>query len=122
VEFYYSPNGEIPAAAFYENCSEGEKRRFFHIVEHLTDHPRGKPLPKTMFHEEDATNKIYAIKAQACRYLGFFAPGGKFIVCETYYKQTQALGRREKRFVEKTAETKKEYTERVQRGEYYESE
>lgn len=121
VEFYYTDDGHIPASKFYESCSEEQKRRLLHIVEHLTDNPRGKSLPKTMFNEEDPSEQIYAIKPFKGRYLGFFAPGGKFVVGETYLKQTQILGKREKEHVKRTIERKKNYFTRVKAGDYYES-
>ncbi len=122
VEFYFSADGEIPAANFYNERSDDEKRRLFHIVEHLTDNPPGKPLPKTMFNEEDAAEGIYAIKPFNGRYLGFFAPNKKFIVCDTYLKQTQKVGRREKRHIKATIAKKKDYLTRIKAGTYYGSE
>jgi hypothetical protein len=120
VEFYYRADGSIPAEQFYNARSDGEKRRLFHILEQMTDHPRGKPLPKTMFNEEDAANEIYAFKPFKGRYLGFFAPGGKFIICDTYLKQTQQVGKREKQQIKATIAKKKDYFDRVKSGAYYE--
>jgi Gp49-like protein DUF891 len=122
IEFYYGADGHIPAEEFYNARSDDEKRRLFHILEQLTDYPRGRPLPKTMFNEEDAANEIYAVKPFKGRYLGFFAPGGKFIICDTYLKQTQKVGKREKRHVKATITKKKDYSTRVKLGVYYEPE
>ena len=119
VEFYYDAGGNISAEEFYQERSDDDKRRLFHILEQLTDHPPGRPLPKTMFNEEDAENHIFAVKPFAGRYLGFFAPGKKFIICDTYLKQTQKVGKREKQSIKATIAKKKDYLERVKRGVYY---
>jgi hypothetical protein len=120
VEFYYGADGDIPAEGFYRTRSDDEKRRLFHILEQLTDHPPGRPLPKTMFNEEDENDQIYAVKPFKGRYLGFFALGRKFIICDTYLKQTQKVGRREKHAIKATITKKKDYLERVEKGVYYE--
>ncbi len=73
-----------------------------------------------MFNLEDNAEKIFAIKPVAARYLGFFTGQRKFIITETYMKQTQRLGTRERRHVETAVHRKREYVERTRRGDYYE--
>ena len=120
VEFYYTEDGQVPAEGFYDSRSEDEKRRFLHIVEHLANQPPGRLLPRAMFNLEDNAEKIFAIKPVAARYLGFFTHDRKFIITETYVKQTQRLGSRERRMVNTAIQRKRDYAERTRRGDYYE--
>lgn len=120
IEFYYNSNGRMPGFQYYKRCPEAGKRRFLHIVEHLAGQARGEPLPKTMFNMEDHKNRIFAVKPASDRYLGFYAPGGKFIITNAYTKQTQKLGRREQSSIEAAIKMKTDYADRVRKEEYYE--
>lgn len=120
LEFYYTQDARVPVSGFYRSRPEEERRRFLHIVEYLTDQPAGRLLPRAMFNLEDADEKIFAIKPYSSRYLGFFTTDKRFVICDAYLKQTQRLGRRERKHLATAINRKRDYLERTQGGVYYE--
>ena len=75
-----------------------------------------------MFNMEDREHKIFAVKPASGRYLGFYAPGGKFIITNAYTKKTQKVGRREQSSIEAAIKMKADYAGRVRKEDYYEEE
>ena len=74
----------------------------------------GKILNTTKFNSEG--DKIYAFKPAQERFICFFCYGKKIIVTNAYRKKTQKMPIREK---DRAKKRRKDYLDRLARGEYY---
>jgi phage-related protein len=75
----------------------------------------GEIKNKTKFNNEG--DKIYAFKPQPHRFLCFFFSGQKIIVTNAFYKKANKLPKNEK---DRAMKIKRNYEDRVKRGDYYE--
>lgn len=75
---------------------------------------KGKILSKVKFNYEG--DKIYAFKPKPDRFLCFFFKDSKIIITNAFEKKQDKLPPREK---EKALKLKKNYTDRVKGGTYY---
>src|SRR5579883_2711929 len=89
AEWYYTPEGKMPAKDYYDELSETDQDRFDDMIRYLCDTKPGSPLPKTLYRIEDHANKIYALKPRDERFFNFMTSGAKVIVTNAYHKHSQ---------------------------------
>ncbi len=115
VEWFYDEDGNSDSFTYFEELNSVQKQKFLHLVKRIGD--SGKINDKTKFRNEG--DKIYAFKPQPDRFLCFFFKGGKVIVTNAFVKRQDKLPPPEK---DKALQRMNSYTERVEKGEYYEQE
>ncbi|MCI5066538.1 type II toxin-antitoxin system RelE/ParE family toxin [bacterium] len=114
IEWYYDENGKSDVLEYYKNLSDTRRRKLLLLIKRMGD--AGRIFDETKFRNEG--EKIFAFKPQPDRYLCFFFEGKKIILTNAFQKKTRKLPKREK---ERALKIKKEYSDRVKRGEYYDS-
>ncbi len=113
LEWYYNEQEVSQALDFFDKLTAKEQDKLFYLVKRIGD--AGKINDKTKFrHEGDG---IYAFKPKPNRFLCFFIKDKKIIVTNAFVKKCQKLPKTEKM---KALDAKREYTNRVEKGEYYE--
>lgn len=115
VEWFYDEDGSSDSFIYFEDLDRVQKQKFLHLVKRIGD--AGKINDKTKFRNEG--DKIYAFKPQPDRFLCFFFKGGKVIVTNAFVKRQDKLPLPQK---DKALQRMKSYTERVEKGKYYEQE
>jgi len=113
IEWFYDEDRNSDSFAYFERLDRVQKQKFLHLVKRIGD--AGKINDKTKFRNEG--NKIYAFKPQPDRFLCFFFKGGKIIVTNAFVKRQDKLPPPQK---DKALQRMKSYTERVEKGKYYE--
>ncbi len=83
--------GRMMAKEYYDALSEEEQKRLDDLVSYLADSPIGTRMPKNLYNEEDAANKIYAFKPKDQRFFNFMTMGKKIIVIDAYRKHSQQM-------------------------------
>ena len=120
VEWYRDERGLMKAKRYYEALSPEERKRLDDVVAYFADSPLGTRLPKTLYNEEDAANKIYAFKPQAHRFFNFMTMGSKIIIMDAYRKHSQQMTKKDLRLLKMVIAAKEDYLRRVKAGTYYE--
>jgi hypothetical protein len=120
VEWYRDQKGEMKAKEYYGDLSKEEQKRLDDLVAYLADSPFGIRLPKNLYNEEDAANKIYAFKPQAHRFFNFMTVGRKVIIVDAYRKHSQQMTKKDLHLLKTVIEAKEDYLHRVKAGTYYE--
>lgn len=120
VEWYRNPAGRMKAKEYYDGLSKEERKRLDDLVAYLADSPFGTRLPKNLYNEEDAANKIYAFKPQAYRFFNFMTVGRKIIMVDAYRKHSQQMTKKDLHLLKTVIEAKEDYLHRVKVGTYYE--
>jgi hypothetical protein len=119
AEWYFTPEGDMPAYQYYQGMSAEDRARFFLIVQQFCDRRRGDFLPATIYRIEDRDNQIYAFKANAQRFFNFMTSGAKVIVTNAYPKDSQKMSKAGRSQMKVAAKYKADYLQRVSRGTYY---
>lgn len=119
VEWYRDGRGRMKAREYYVRLSEEEQKRLDDIVAYLADSPLGTRLPKTLYNEEDAVNRIYAFKSQVHRFFNFMAIGRKIIIVDAYRKHSQQMTKKDLRALKMVITAKADYLRRIKEGTYY---
>ncbi len=122
VEWYYTPNGQMPAREHFFSLPEQDQERLEKIVKHLADAPFGTRLPKSLYRAEDAANKIYAFKPRDERYFNFITSGRRIIITNAYRKHSQKMGKTDLDKLRTAPVYRQDYLRRVSNGNYYENE
>lgn len=115
IEWYYSPNGESQALAYYQSLNTGDRIKVLKLFKMMGD--VGKILDETKFRNEG--DKVYAFKPQPHRFLSFFVEGKKIIVTNAFWKKQDKLPKGEK---DRALSCMQSYKQRVKEGTYYEKE
>ena len=117
VEFYFTDAGKLPAKDYLEKSSLKVKIKLATFVKYIAD--AGEILDTTKFRLVDSKEKLYEFKPLSYRFFNFFFKGGKIIITNAYMKKSQKVDRRE---LKKAKDIKKDYTQRMKGGTYYEKE
>ncbi|OGR52729.1 MAG: hypothetical protein A3I11_00860 [Elusimicrobia bacterium RIFCSPLOWO2_02_FULL_39_32] len=120
VEWYRESSGRMKAKKYYEGISPEEQKRLDDIVVYFADSPLGTRLPKTLYNEEDAENKIYAFKPKDHRFFNFVTVGKKIIIVNAYRKHSQQMMKKDISLLKTVIASKNDYLLRVKGGTYYE--
>jgi len=120
VEWYRDGAGRLPAKEYYGRLSKEEQKRLDDLVTYLADSPLGTRLPKTLYNEEDAENKIYAFKPKEHRFFNFMTIGKKIIIVDAYRKHSQQMTKKDLNLLKTVIVAKNDYLQRVKAGTYYE--
>lgn len=117
IEFYYNGAGKLPAKEYLEasKSSLDLKLKIAALVKYITEY--GKIYDTTKFRIVDRKEKIYEFKPLNHRFFNFFYKGKKIIITNAYMKKSQKLDKKE---LKKAINMKKDYTNRVKGGTYYE--
>ena len=110
----------MKAKKYYEGISPEEQKRLDDIVVYFADSPLGTRLPKTLYNEEDAENKIYAFKPKDHRFFNFVTVGKKIIIVNAYRKHSQQMMKKDISLLKTVIASKNDYLLRVKGGTYYE--
>lgn len=113
IEFYYDEKGKSQSRNFVQGkLAREDVKKFLQLLRMMGDH--GEIRNKEKFRNEG--DKIYAFKPQPHRFLCFFVDKGKIIITNAFTKKGQKLPKSEK---ERALRIKRDYEERVKKGEYY---
>ena len=113
IEWYYNQKGKSQPLEFFNNLSQVEQQKFFHLLKRMGDF--GFISDKTKFRNED--DGIYAFKPQPNRFLSFFFEGKKIIITNAFIKKSQKLKKQDKYCAVLARE---DYSKRIKMGAYYE--
>lgn len=113
VEWYFSQQGKSEALEYFEQLSEGQQDKFFHLIQRIAD--TGTISNKEKFNYEG--DKIFAFKPAPDRFMCFFFENAKIIITNAYKKQTQKMPVCEK---ERALKAKSDYIDRCKKESYYE--
>jgi len=113
IEWYFSPLGKSNALEYYNDLTEPQKEKLFHLFQRMGD--TGSITNKEKFNYEG--DHIFAFKPVPDRFLCFFFEGSRIIVTNAFQKKTQKLPPREK---ERALKAKDDYAKRYKEGTYYE--
>jgi len=113
IEWYYSSISRSRARQYYNSLSVQERIQLLKLFKRLGD--SGEIKDKTKFRYEG--HQIYTFKPQPNRFLCFFFGKKKVIVTNGFKKKQNKFPKIEK---EKAMTLRKDYIQRVQKGNYYE--
>lgn len=120
AEWYYTPEGRLPALDYYEALPEVDRDRFDDLIRYLCETKPGTLLPKTLYRVEDHEHKIYALKPRDERFFNFMTAGAKIIVTNAYHKHSQRMTKADLECMEVAVSRRQDYLRRAQEGTYYE--
>lgn len=120
VEWYRDSAGRMKAKEYYDAMPQEDQKRLDDLVAYLADGPLGTRLPKTLYNEEDAENKIYAFKPRSHRFFNFMTVGRKIIIVNAYRKHSQKMTKKDVHFLKTVLAAREDYLHRVNAGDYYE--
>ena len=113
VEWYYDEKGKSASLEYFEKLTNERKRKVLQLFRLMGN--MGKIRNEQKFRFEG--DKIFAFKPKPDRFLCFFFTGSKVVVTNAFEKKTKKLPSAEK---ERALRFKRDYEERVKKGEYYE--
>lgn len=113
IEWYFSKNGKSQPLDYFNDLDSASQRKLLYLIKRIGDF--GRISDKTKFRNEN--DEIYAFKPKPDRFLSFFTSGKKIIITNAFMKKSQKLPKNEK---ELALRSKKDFEERIKRGEYYE--
>lgn len=114
VEFYYTDKGRLPAKEYFEETSTKVQVKLAVLVKYIAE--EGRLFDQTKFRIVDPAGRIYEFKPMEHRFFNFFHRGRKIIITNAYRKHSQKLDPRE---LSKAITMKRDYEQRVRRGNYY---
>ena len=120
VEWYMDPAGRMIAKEYYDTLSEEEQKRLDDLVAYIANSPIGTRLPKNLYNEEDAANKIYAFKPKDQRFFNFMTIGKKIIIVDAYRKHSQQMTKKDLNLLKTVIVARNDYLSRTKAGTYYE--
>ena len=112
VEWYVGSNGHSQALEYYNELKIERRIGLLKLVKRLGDW--GKIIDKTKFNYEG--DQLFALKANADRYLCFFAENSRVIITNAFCKKSQKLPKAEK---QRALRSKKEYYYRITENAYH---
>lgn len=112
VEWYCDESGKIPALEYYKKLTTKDRIKALQLFKRMGD--AGEVKDTTKFNYEG--DHLYAFKPQPDRYLCFFFTGKKVVITSAFRKKQQKLPDAEK---ERAKKRKKDYENRVKKGDYY---
>ncbi|AMP93466.1 type II toxin-antitoxin system RelE/ParE family toxin [Legionella pneumophila] len=113
IEWYFDDNKYSDALEYYNSLNKAEKIQLLKLLKRMGDN--GEIKDKTKFMNEG--DKIYAFKPQPERFLCFFYEGKKIVITNGFRKKQQKLPLNEK---DKAINSRNDYINRVEKGDYYE--
>ncbi len=119
AEWYMDAKGWMKAKAYYEKLPVTDQERLDELVIYISDNPVGTRLPKNLYNEEDAENKIYAFKPRAHRFFNFMTTGRKIIIVDAYRKHSQEMTKKDLNLLKTVVVAKHDYQNSVKAGTYY---
>lgn len=122
VEWYYAPNGRMPAREHFLALPQLDQERLLKLVEYLANAPLGTRLARSVYRIEDAANKIFAFKPRDERYFNFMTDGRRIIITNAYRKHSQKMGKVDVEKMKTAIAYRLDYLQRVGNGTYDESE
>lgn len=114
VEFYFTPDGRIPAKEYLEELSLDIKAKLLALVKYIAEN--GKIFDITKFRMVSKNEKIFEFKPLSCRFFTFFFEGKRIIITNGYMKKSQKVSGRD---LQKAINIKRDYVCRVGGGNYY---
>jgi len=120
AEWYYTPEGRLPALDYYEALPEVDRDRFDDLIRYLCETKPGTLLPKTLYRVEDHEHKIYALKPRDERFFNFMTAGAKIIVTNAYHKHSQKMTKADLECLQVAVRRRGDYLKRAQDDTYYE--
>jgi len=113
IEWYFDDKNCSDALEYYNSLNKAERIQLLKLLKRMGDN--GEIKDKTKFRNEG--DKIYAFKPQPERFLCFFYEGKKIVITNGFRKKQPKLPANEK---DKAINSRNDYINRVQRGDYYE--
>ena len=120
AEWYYAPEGRIPALDYYNALAEVDQDRFDDLIRYICEAKPGTILPKTLYRIEDHAHKIYALKPRAERFFNFATIDAKIIITNAYHKHSQKMTKADLECMKAAVRQKQDYLRRTLEGTYYE--
>lgn len=116
VEFYFSEDGRIPARELLESVSDRKVAvKLAALAELIAD--RAVVYDEKKYRIIERKHRIFEFKILSYRFFSFFSSGGRVIITSGYRKGSKKVNKQE---LNRAIRLKQNYTERVERGEYYE--
>jgi hypothetical protein len=119
VEWYMDARGKMKAKEYYDGLPEDDQERLDELVKYIAESLIGTHLPKTLYNEEDAENKIYAFKPRAHRFFNFMTMGRKIIILDAYRKHSKKMAKKDKNLLKTVIIAKHDFENSVKAGLYY---
>jgi len=115
VEFYFSENGKMPVKEFLISSNDQKAAvKLAALAQLIAD--TAVLYDEKKFRIVERRHKIYEFKVLAYRFFSFFSSGGKVIITNGYRKCSKKVNRQE---LSRAIGSKKDYTERAEKSEYY---
>jgi len=116
IEFYFFENGKIPARELLLSSNDQK------VIVKLAALAKLIADTAVLYDEKkyrivERKHRIYEFKVIAYRFFSFFSSKGKIIITNGYRKNSRKVNRQE---LSRAIRLKQDYTERIERGEYYE--
>src|SRR5665213_3439175 len=111
--------GRMSDIEYYDGLSDEEQKRLDDLVVYFADSPMGTRMPKNLYNEEDAANKIYAFKPKDHRFFNFMTIGKKIIIVDAYRKHSQQMTKKDLNLLKTVIVAKNDYLSRTKAGTYY---
>ncbi len=105
----------MPSKDFIKITTLAVKAKLAALVIFIAD--EGQIHDETKFRIVDKKEKIYEFKPMKFRFFNFFFEGGKIVITNGYIKKTRKVDKKE---LNKAIKMKRDYENRVKRGDYYE--
>lgn len=116
VEFYFSEDGRIPARELLNSISDRKIAvKLAALAKLIAD--RAVVYDEKKYRIIERKHRIFEFKILAYRFFSFFSSEGRVVITSGYRKSSQKVNKQE---LNRTVRLKQNYTERVERGEYYE--
>lgn len=109
----------MSAKEYYERLTKVEQDQLDRIVMYMANSPIGIRLPKNLYNEEDAENKIYAFKPKDHRFFNFMTAGRRIIILDAYRKHSQEMMKKDLNLLKSAVHAKNDYLNSVAKGTYY---
>lgn len=99
IEFAIRSNGTMPAKDFYDNnLSDKERRKLRAPMELLAETMRVSN--REHFKKIEGTEELFEFKSHQVRLIGFFLPGGRFVLAHGIRKKQDRLSARDIRLAD----------------------
>lgn len=116
VEFYFSEEGRIPAKELLESINDRKIAvKLTALAKLIAD--RAVVYDEKKYRIIERRHRIFEFKILCYRFFSFFSAGGKVIITSGYRKGSKKVNKQE---LNRAIRLKQNYTERVERDEYYE--
>src|SRR5258708_8401418 len=109
VEWYMDATGRMKAKEYYEGLPADDQERLEELVKYISDNPIGTRLPKNLYNEEDAENKIYAFKPRAQPFFNFMMIRRNILIVDAYRKHSQEMTKKDLNLLKTVVGAKHDY-------------